>query len=65
MGGAYHCCLCQAFGDERPGRIREGEGVPLCAVHRAEVRWKRSAPQQLPPPVDPLLVAMGRAALLG
>lgn len=59
----YRCCLCL---DDHPreGRIREGEGVPLCAVHRAELRWKRKPAQQQIAPVDPILALIGRATLL-
>ena len=38
----YRCCLCDAAdGAIKEGRIKDGEGVPLCALHRAAERWKR------------------------
>lgn len=39
---SYRCCICEATTDEiKAGRICDGEGVPLCAQHRAEIRWQR------------------------
>jgi hypothetical protein len=41
----YRCCLCDAAdGAIKEGRIKDGEGVPLCARHRAAERWKRREP---------------------
>jgi len=38
----YCCCLCDAAdGAIKEGRIKEGERVPLCARHRADLRWRR------------------------
>jgi hypothetical protein len=46
---SYRCCLCDAAGESRPGRICDGEGVPLCPRCRAEIRWKRrESPAALP-----------------
>jgi hypothetical protein len=56
------CCLCDAAREFRRGEIRENERVPLCAGHRAELRWKRREP--LPPITDPLLEMIGRTAML-
>jgi hypothetical protein len=44
----YRCCLCDAAdGAIKEGRIKDGEGVPLCARHRADLRWTRR--EQRPP----------------
>ncbi len=41
----FRCCICEATtGEIKAGRIRDGEGVPLCAVHRAEIRWRLRQP---------------------
>jgi len=37
----FVCCLCQAAGEARAGQIRDGDHVPLCARHRAAIRWRR------------------------
>ena len=57
------CAFC-----ERAGTTRELERIPVCASHRAALRWKTIAPARNEPrervPADYLLELMGRAALL-
>jgi hypothetical protein len=61
----YCCCLCDAVdGAIKEGRIQEGERVPLCARHRADLRWKRR--EQRPAALlAPYVQAGARAALVG
>ncbi len=48
----YFCCLCDvADGEVKAGRIKDGEHVPLCARHRAELSWKRRDQQPVALPV--------------
>jgi hypothetical protein len=60
----YRCCLCDTYGEIKEGRIKDGEHVPLCAVHRSELRWKRQPADSEPSPLDLLLEMFARAALL-
>jgi hypothetical protein len=61
----YFCCLCLAAGEQKEGQIRPNEHVPLCAVHRFELRCKRREPPQGPPaPIDLLDELAGRAAIV-
>lgn len=59
MTHAYPCSFCEAA-----GTIRHGEHIPVCAEHRAALRWQRSVPSEAAPADDPVLEHAGRAAML-
>ncbi len=66
---AYCCCICEATtGESKAGRIRDGEGVPLCAQCRAGIRWQRLRQPAVTTPALPAPYeqhAMMRASLAG
>jgi hypothetical protein len=41
------CCLCYAIGERRPGRIRGGIPLALCAEHRARLLWQARGPRSV------------------
>src|ERR1700690_4442257 len=40
------CCICHAYGDERPEDVLNAGGVPLCYEHNANINEQSRKPQQ-------------------
>jgi hypothetical protein len=43
---SFSCCICEATtGELKPGRLREGFGVPKCSQCHAQIYWRSRQPQ--------------------
>ena len=40
-----YCCLCLAYGDERPCDVLNAGGLPLCYEHNASIIERSRKPQ--------------------
>jgi len=60
----FRCCLCDAAGEIKAGRIREGHVLPTCAECFSQSYWRsrQPAPERV---VSFYEAQAGRAALAG